>query len=108
MILVERSLINGSKEKERSLFKLWFFLFVENVIFLLIATSPLLITELMLGGGIETEILERLYIMLPIILGLIALFSFVPFIILELFSLAYSLKEKIEKVYKEIVPDEKS
>ena len=106
MILVERSLINGSKEKEGSLLKSWFSLFKENVIFLLVSASPLLITELMLGCGITTKILEN-YIMLPIILGLIALFSFVPFIILELFSLVYSLKKKIEKVYKEIVPDEK-
>ena len=107
MILVERSLINGSKEKEGSFLKLWFFLFVENVIFLLVAASPLLITELILGGGITAKILQN-YIMLPIILGLLALFSFIPFIILELFSLTYSLKKKIEKVYKEIVPDEKS
>ena len=81
--------------------------FVENVIFLLVSASPLLITELILGGGITAKILEN-YIMLPIILGLLALFSFIPFIILELFSLTYSLKKKIEKVYKEIVPDEKS
>ena len=61
MILVERSLINGSKEKEGSLLKSWFSLFKENVIFLLVSASPLLITELMLGGGITTKILERLY-----------------------------------------------
>lgn len=35
--------------------------FKENVIFLLVSASPLLITELMLGGGITTKILERLY-----------------------------------------------
>lgn len=45
MILVERSLINGSKEKEGSLLKSWFSLFKENVIFLLVSASPLLITE---------------------------------------------------------------
>lgn len=96
MILVDRSLIKGSKEKEGSLLKSWFFLFKENVILLLVYASPLLITDWMLGGGITTKILEN-YIMLPVILGLIALFSFIPFIILELFSLTYSLKKKIEK-----------
>lgn len=61
MILVKRNLTDGSKEQEGSLLKFWFSFFGENVVFLLVAASPMLITDLMLGGGIETKILERLY-----------------------------------------------